>query len=185
MNRRLSTVLLALAYFAFALWPSAVLANGGKAKKYTYEAKLSLGNDEEGACELSIEVNPVLFRLTTLGNKYYVLLLRSQNDTKVALKLSATDDKVEILFSGKKIQGILNLAATDGVTWDSLSKYMRETLAYPVQVDPYEEEGLYIYVPVDSLKAVREAEMPSAIVFTVKSLNRRVQLLRPTSAVKK
>jgi hypothetical protein len=56
---------------------------------------------------------------------------------------------------------------------------MRETLAYPSQVDAHEEEGLYIYVPVDSLKAVPEIEVPRAIVFTVKSLNRSVQLRLP------
>ena len=176
MNRQLFLGLLAAACVAVASWPSGVLANGGKAKNYTYKAELSFGKE---ACQLSIEMNPVLFRLTTLNNKYYVLLLRTQNETGVTLKLSPTDDKVEILFREKSIQGILNLAATDSASWDILTKYMRETLAYPSQVDAHEEEGLYIYVPVDSLKAVPEIEVPRAIVFTVKSLNRSVQLRLP------
>lgn len=185
MNRQLSLGLLMVAYLTSALWPSAVLANGGKVKGYIYKAELSLGNNRDETCQLSIEVNPILFRLTTLNNKYYVLRLRSQNETGVALKLSPADDKVEILFNGKGIQGILNLAATDSGSWDGLTKYMRETLAYPAQVDAYEEEGLYIYVPVDFLKAVPETEMPSAIVFTIKSLNRSVELRRPVVHMKK
>ena len=182
MNRQLSLGLLAVACVAVAIWPSSVLANGGKAKNYTYKAELSLGNDVGKACQLSIEVNPVLFRLTTLNNKYYVLLLRTQNETGVTLKLSSTDDKVEILFGRKSIQGILNLAATDSASWDVLTNHMRETLAYPAQVDAHEEEGLYIYLPVDALKAVPETELPQAIVFTVKSLNSSVQLRRPGTA---
>ncbi len=184
MKRQLSLGLITLTYFAVALWPTVVLANGGKAKNYIYKGELSLGKDGQ-ACQLSIEVNPVLFRLTTLNSKYHVLLLRSQNETGVVLKLSPDGDKVEIVLGGKRIQGILNLAATDAASWDGLTKYMRETLAYPAQVDAHEEEGLYIFVPVESLKAGPETTMPSEIVFTVKSLNRSVQLRRPVTGAKR
>jgi hypothetical protein len=184
MHRRFSLGLVVLALFTLVLLPSVARANGGKAKNYTYVAELPLGNDRSEVCRLSIEVNPVLFRLMTLNNQYYVLLLRGQNETGIPLKLSSADDKVEILFSGKKIQGILNLAAADSASWDHLTKYMRETLAYPAQIDPHEEEGLYIYVPIDSLKAIPENEMPRSIVFTVKSLNRSVQLHLPSAARK-
>ena len=181
MNRRISLGLRLVAYLGLVLLTSAVLANGGKAKKYVYKAELPLGNK---SCKLEVEVNPVLFRLTTLNNKYHVLLIQSRNETGVPLKLSPAD-KVEILLGGKRVQGILNLASSDVATWDGLAKHMREAVAYPAQVDANEEEGLYVYVPTESLKDVLEDEVPKSIVFTVQSLNRSVTLRRPESATKK
>jgi len=158
------------------------LANGGKAKLYTYKAEIPLDSDSSRKCLFSTAAYPGLFYLTSVNSKYNVLLVRVENQTKTPLALDKNQDKVELQFETKKISGVLNLAVTDPQTWDSFSTEMREALVYPGQVERGEEEGVYVYIPRESLSGFSiNRQMPEHIAFTVASLKKTFKLQMPVA----
>ncbi len=161
-------------------WLPLLWCNGGKAKNVFYSAEVSLGAESGGTCRFSIDANPVLFYFTNVNNKYQVLLIRVENRAKVPLLLSKSGDKVQLRFGTQSITGMLDLVASDRPTWDGLDTRMREAVAYPKQVEGREEEGVYVYVPVEALKGFRiERQMPDSISFSIASLTKSVELRQP------
>src|SRR5438128_4798059 len=165
-------------------WLPLLWGNGGKAKNVFYFAEVSLGAESGGTCRFSIDANPVLFYFTTVNNKYQVLLIRVENHAKVPLLLSKSTDKVQLHFGTQTISGTLDLVAADRSTWDGLDPTMRETVAYPIKVEAREEEGVYVYVPVEVLKSFRiERQMPDSISFAIASLTKPADLRQPAKAL--
>lgn len=165
---------------AAALLPtlSSILgADGGKAKNavYTGQARLQSGN---GSCQFTIDTSPIIFYLGTVNNKYHVLLIRVKNDADGPLNLAKDQDSIELRFSaGQKVKGLVNLPAVDRATWDGLETEIRTAVAYPEVVQAHEEEGIYFYVPVGDVRASRKShEMPSLIIYNIKSLTSPVEL---------
>ena len=156
---------------------SALFADGGKAKNVVYEASVRSAADD-GNWQLSIDTSPIIFYLATVSNKYHVLLIRLKNNTKTTLKLSKDEDSIELQFDdGTKIKGLLNLPAADGATWDQLELEIRRAVAYPQGVTAGEEEGIYVYVPVNDIKEPRKKhEMPRSVIYNIKSLGKPVEL---------
>src|SRR5258706_3310859 len=155
-------------------------ADGGKAKNVTYDgqARPQTGN---GSWQFTIDTSPIIFYLGTVNNKYHVLLIRVKNNADAPLNLAKDQDTIELRFSdGQKVKGLLNLPATDRATWDGLETEIRTAVAYPEVVPPREEEGIYFYVPIADVKGPRKRhEMPSSIIYNIKSLASPVELRRP------
>lgn len=180
MSRRiLAQSLVLLLALGFSL-VAPVLANGGKAKNSVFEgsARPQTGS---GTFNFTIETSPVIFYLGTVNNKYHVLLIRVVNKANVPLNLAIERDTVELQFAdGQKVKGLLNLRATDPATWDSLEAGMRTAVAYPEVVKAGEEEGIYLYVPVNDVAGPRkEHVMPSSITYSIKSLSAPIYLRPP------
>ena len=154
-------------------------ADGGKAKNVIYEgqARPQTGN---GSSQFTIDTSPIIFYLGTVNNKYHVLLIRVKNNTDAALNLAKDQDTIELRYAeGQKVKGLLNLPAADRATWDGLETEIRTAVAYPEVVQPREEEGIYFFVPVDDVKGPRKKhEMPSSIIYNIKSLPTPVELRR-------
>ncbi len=112
------------------------------------------------------------------------MLIRIKNGAGAPLNLAKDQDTIELRFSGdQKIKGLLNLPTVDRVTWDGLETEIRTAVAYPEVVQPREEEGIYVYVPVGDVKGPRKKhEMPSSIIYNIKSLSSPVQLRPPAAA---
>jgi len=157
----------------------AVLADGGKAKNVIYDgqARPQAGS---GIWQFTVDTSPIIFYLGTVNNKYHVLLIRVKNNTDAPLNLAKDQDSIELRFSdGQKVKGLLNLPATDRATWDGLEPEIRTAVAYPEVVQPREEEGIYFYVLVGDVRGPRKNhEMPSSIIYSIKSLTRPVELPR-------
>ena len=158
-------------------------ADGGKAKNVIYQgqAKPQTGN---GISQFSIDTSPIIFYLSTVNNKYHVLLIRVKNDSDVPLNLAKDEDTIELRFAdGQTVKGVLNLPATDRATWDGLETEIRTAVVYPEVVSAREEEGIYLYVRVGDVKGPRKKhEMPSSIIYKIKSLPRPVELRPPAVA---
>ena len=174
--------IVATSFLLTSPWTPALWGNGGKAKNAFYVAEAGL-DPEGGRVRFSIDANPVLFYFTTVNNKYQVLLIRVENRAKVPLQLLKSQDKVQLHFGTQTISATLDLVAADGRTWDGLDATMRQTVAYPRQVEAGEEEGIYVYVPTDNLKSFRtERQMPYSISFTIAGLTKPVELRPPAKA---
>ena len=158
-------------------------ADGGKAKNVIYDgqARPQTGN---GSWQFTVDTSPIIFYLGTVNNKYHVLLIRVKNNTDGPLNLAKDQDTIELRLSdGQKVKGLLNLPAADRTTWDGLETEIRTAVAYPEVVPPHEEEGVYFYVPVGDVKGPRKRhEMPSSIIYNIKSLTGPVELRRPAVA---
>ena len=75
-----------------------VLANGSKAKRVRYNAEVQIGDTPAAPCRFDAEVEPLLFRLTTVRDKYRVVRIAVRNDGNTKLVLSRTADRMEIQF---------------------------------------------------------------------------------------
>jgi hypothetical protein len=160
-------------------------ANGGKVKTVKYVANVSLGRDDTRQCEMLAEVNPVVFYLTSLNKKYLVLLIQVRNNTSVPFKLSKAQDKIDLLFDDQAISAVIDLPGNDPGSWDSLDANLRKRIVFPELVEPHEEEGIFVYVPSDRMKAfIRNQQMPHSIKVKVASIGREIILRRPIAAAK-
>jgi hypothetical protein len=155
-------------------------ADGGKAKNVIYSGQARPQNGT-GSCQFSIDTSPIIFYVGTVNNKYHLLLIRVKNNTDAALNLSKDQDSIELRFSdGQKVKGLLNLPAADQATREGQETEISTAVAYPEVVEPREEEGIYFYVPVGDVKGPRKKhEMPSLIIYNIKSLTSPVELRRP------
>jgi hypothetical protein len=185
MIRALSRTALvaAVAVLALALpFTPTASADGGKAKNafYTADVKPKQGS---GRYTFVIDSSPIIFYLGTVNRKYHVLLIRVKNDSDTPLKLSG-NDTIQLHFSGDHtVQGFLNLRSVDPATWDGLESEIRTAVAYPEVVPPREEEGIYFYVPIDTVTVQRKAHtMPHLIEYNIKSLPDPVYLQTPVAA---
>jgi hypothetical protein len=167
------------------LAPVVAAADGGKAKNAIYEASVP-ATTGSGSLDFRVDTSPIIFYLGTVNNKYHVLLVRVMNHTHAPLKLTKDQDTVELQFSdGQSVKGMLNLPAVDHATWDGLETEIRKAVAYPEAVEPGEEEGIYLYVPVGDVSGPRKQHrMPSSITYNIKSLAAPIAL-RPRAAAAK
>lgn len=147
------------------------LPNGGKAKKLVLEANLASG---EGRWRFTTEFVPIQYRLNTIRNKYKMIQIRVNNEGGKPLRLSRADDKVEVRLASNFVPGILNLTDADPAFWDSLDAAIRNELAYPLGVEPGEEESIFVFLPVTDFK-----EVPEAIRYTIAGEGAQVLLRAP------
>jgi hypothetical protein len=178
--------LVVLLTLSCALVSPVLSANGGKAKNVVYSGEASPPTGD-GGWRFKIDSSPIIFYLGAVNNKYHVLLIRVRNDAGVPLRLAKDQDSVELIFAdGSKTQGLLNLPASDRATWDGLDAEIRSAVAYPDVVKPGEEEGIYMFVPTTPTTQVsgprKRHEMPSVIVYTIKSVREPIPLRRPVAA---
>lgn len=149
----------------FVLFNQSALGNGGKGKKIRYLGYIETG--EHGTCLFSSEIEPVMFVLNSVQNKYKVVRIKIKNQSKKPIRLSKQKDKIELQFDHGNIQGILNLAKHDADFWDSLKLELRKALVYPQIVEPNgEEENIYVFVPDAKLN-----KFPKAFVYTIDNLH--------------
>ena len=185
MTRKIRLLSLGLVVtFIYAL-VGMIGADGGKAKNVVYQGQVR-AESGDGSTQFSVDPSPIIFYLGTVNNKYHVLLIRVRNETSTPLRLAKDQDSIEMRFAdGQTVRGVLNLPAADRATWDGLETELRTAVAYPEVVPAREEEGIYIYLRVGDVAAARKKhEMPSSVIYNVKSLQRPVEL-RPRGVSKK
>ena len=155
----------------------AMFADGGKAKNVVYDGTAT-PKGGNGTVSFNIDTSPIIFYLGTVNNKYHILLIRAKNDSNMPVTLAKDQDTIEMQFSdGQKVQGLLNLPSSDRATWDGLETEIRTAVVYPQVIEAGEEEGIYFYVPVDTVKEQRKMHMmPKSISYNIKSLSKPVVL---------
>jgi hypothetical protein len=130
---------------------SAVGANGSKGKIVSLTAEHQL---ESGVYELSSDIEPILFPLVTLQDKYRVLRIRMRNRSKRTLALSKAGDAVSVETPRGPVRGILDLPAHDRAVWDKLDRKFRENLIYPEHVEAGEEDNVFVFLPATEITTV-------------------------------
>jgi hypothetical protein len=142
-------------------------ADGAKGKAMVYEAKVAA---DQGDWYFRVELEPVLFRLVTVQNKYKPIRINIRNRSSKPLKLSLANDRIQVYpeSNGARnaIDGILDISRTEPAWWQSLDQTMKNYLAYPDQaaIKVSEEENVFVFVPVDKLPS-----FPSTLALTIKS----------------
>jgi hypothetical protein len=181
---------LAIAYtFISAAWLAiavcAAAADGGKSKVEPYSAEIALGpaDSSNRYCTFSANIDPVLFYLTSFANQYRVVHIRVINRSTVPLILSQSKDTVELRFGGHSVYGILDVTSVAPQLWKSLSLELRRLIAYPLRVEPGEEEPVYVFVAVDRLSEFEAARTtPSNIRYSIDTLGHSIDLRPPATA---
>jgi hypothetical protein len=162
------------------LGDASVLANGSKSKRVRYGAEVQIGDAAGKRCRFDAELEPLLFRLATVRDKYRVVRVRIQNATDKRLVLSLIDDRMEVGLPSGMRPAVLDLGAHDPGLWDSLSPELRGAIAYPRGVEPGEEESVFVFIPVgDAVSA------PLAFRYTIAGLPGGPVTLRDTTPVPK
>lgn len=167
-----------LAVFVLALLlPARTAANGGKAKMLRLEDRVSM----EGGriCHFLCEIDPTLFPLLTLKDRYKVARIQVRNDARQRVVLSRQTDTVELVFGERRLPGIVDLAQHDAALWDLFSPDLRKALLYPAEVEPGEEESLFVFVPAGGVDTP-----PREIRLTIATLPRPVTLRHLVAAAK-
>lgn len=139
-------------------------ANGTKGKRVVYEATVRIGNAATADCHLLVELEPILFQIDSVQNKYRVIRINIKNNSQSPLKLSLEKDSVQVRIGSRVVGGSLNLADSDQQWWDGLSPELRKALAYPDQsaIKSGEEENVFAYFPVADLPT-----LPVEILFKI------------------
>jgi hypothetical protein len=143
-------------------------ANGSKGKKVIYEAHVRVGNVDQPDCHFMIELEPILFQINSVQNKYRVVRINIRNDSQAPLKLSLDKDSVQVRTDSRVVKGSLSVASSDQAWWDGLSAELRKALAYPDQsvIKRGEEENVFVFVPVSDLPT-----LPTEILFKIDSVS--------------
>jgi hypothetical protein len=140
-------------------------ANGSKSKRVLYGADVQSGAVAGKRIRFDAELEPLLFRLATLRDKYRVVRIRIRNGGDTRLVLSLAGDRIEMQLATGPRAAILDLGAHDPEVWDGLSPELRGAIAYPRGVDPGEEESVFVFVPVGDA-----ATLPRAFRYTIASV---------------
>lgn len=162
---RTVTVVLVTSLTLLVLADTSVPANGSKAKRIRYSAEVQTGDGPDKMCRFDAELEPLLFRLATVRDKYRVVRIAVRNVGDKKLLLSLTDDRMEIEHPGGSRPAILNLSAHDPGLWDSLPAAVRTDIAYPRSVGAREEASVFVFIPV-----AETAVTPRAFRYTIASL---------------
>jgi hypothetical protein len=143
-------------------------ANGSKGKKVIYEAHIRVGDANQPDCHFTIELEPILFQINSVQNKYRVIRINIRNDSQASLKLSLDKDSVQVRADSRLVKGNLSVAGSDQAWWDGLSSELRRALAYPDQsaIKRGEEENVFVFVPVSDLPT-----LPVEILFKIDSVS--------------
>jgi hypothetical protein len=153
------------------------LANGGKSKRVLYSGTLQAGDAPGQAVHFDAEVEPLLFRLTGVGDRYRVIRIRIRNTGTQRLVLSAGADTVEALIrSGPAVRAVLDLGARDAALWDGLDADLRSAVVYPRAVQGGEEESVFVFLPVVDL-----SDIPQGFRYTIASRPDRPVIIRDVS----
>ncbi len=145
--------------------------NGGKGKMLVLEDRVPMTGSK--ACVFRSEIDPTLFALLTLKDRYKVVRIQVRNDSSQSVVLSRQNDSVELVFGDRTTPGIIDLDQRDASLWDAFSVDMRRVLAYPGQVERGEEESVFVFVPAVGVDAP-----PQEIRLKVASLPQPVKLRR-------
>src|SRR5687767_12105887 len=105
-------VSVALATCLAILFATSVFSNGNRARKDVYTAKAQ-------GYSFSMEIEPILFELNTVQNRYRVLRIRIVSATATDLPLSSQNDRVTLVGPIGDIPGILSLPRQDPMLWKS------------------------------------------------------------------
>jgi hypothetical protein len=154
-------------------------ANGSKSKRVRYGADVQTGSAASMVCRFSAELEPLLFRLATVADRYGVVRMAIRNAGDRKLPLSLTADRMEVLFASGARPAILDLGAHDPAAWDSLPAEARAAVAYPRSVEAGEEESVFVFVPVADTTMT-----PQAFRYTIASLPAGPVLIRDVTPVK-
>ena len=142
-------------------------ADGSKGRLRRYEAHVRAGQGTQGNWDFVVELEPVLFRVVALQDKYRILRINIVNHSDAPLRLSPMD-KVQVQFresgSPRTVEALLDVSQSDKAWWNGLPQDLRSALAYPDQapIGRNEEENVFAFVPVASAPT-----LPTAILFTV------------------
>lgn len=141
-------------------------ANGTKGKRVIYEARVPMRAADGAECIFAIELEPVLFPITSVQSKYRVIRINIRNRSSAALRLSLARDAVQALVGSRLVQGRLSLSDAEQAWWDALSADLRQALAYPDQttVKAGEEENVFAFFPVADMPGI-----PDEVLFKVAS----------------
>lgn len=150
------------------------------------------GADGREQYRFLIDIEPVMFRLLTVQNKYSLVRLRIQNATTAALALSADTDRLDlVLKSGVSVPAVLNLQRGDATFWDALDAGTRETLAYPTTLKGVpapaaglsqpSPETLYFYA---FFPASQVLEVPASFAYTIASLGQTIRIEHRAAAAR-
>jgi hypothetical protein len=155
------------ALLALAVVSTSLAANGSKGKRVVYEGTASLGDGTSGQCRFLVELEPILFQIESVQNKYRIIRINIKNDGQAPLKLALMKDSIQVRAGSRVTKGSLNPADGEQAWWDGLSPELRKALAYPDQaaVRHGEEENVFAYFPIADLSAP-----PSEILFKIDSV---------------
>ncbi len=142
-------------------------ANGSKGRMVIYGARVPVSN-ATGADSFSIELEPILFPILSLENKYRVIRISVKNQSSAPLKLSVTKDTIQVLVGSRLVRGRLSVSDSEAAWWNGLSLDMRKALVYPDQapIRTGEEDNVFAFFPVAEVSAV-----PEEVLFKVASLS--------------
>jgi hypothetical protein len=153
------------------------LSNGGKSKRVVYRGTLQ-GDASGESVQFDAEVEPLLYRLTGVGDRYRVIRLRVRNAGTQRLALSVAADTVEALVrTGPPVKAVLDLGARDAAVWDALPADLRSAVVYPRAVQGGEEESIFVFLPAADL-----TDVPQGFRYTIASRPDRPVLIRDVSA---
>jgi len=158
-------------------------ADGTKGKLRVYEARVAAGQPAQGDWYFKVELEPILFRIAGVQNKYRVLRINILNRSDVPLRLSAAD-KVQVRFAesgATPVDASVDVSQSDSAWWKSLAPDLQSALSYPDQapIRRGEEENVFAYIPI-----ARASSLPSAILFTVSSYSSTPIQLREMGTAK-
>ncbi len=142
-------------------------ANGSKGRMVLYGARVPVSN-ATGADSFSIELEPILFPILSLQNKYRVIRISVKNQSSAPLKLSVAKDTIQVLVGSRLVRGRLSVSDSEAAWWNGLSLDMRKALVYPDQapIRTGEEDNVFAFFPVSEISAV-----PEEVLYKVASLS--------------
>jgi len=165
----LHLVVLSLALFGPA--PSSYGAGGGVLNNPRVFFTTDRPGQPGDAVGAWVELQSILFRLTSVQGKYKVLPVLVENRGAEPIALSRSDDTFLVLSEGRSVPGILQLSKVDREIWDSLDSSTQRMLSYPEQVGRNEAVMIYVFVKEADLSG-----LPQGFDYTVKSLGRTLTL---------
>jgi hypothetical protein len=179
--RTAGIVTLAVIVGLMSLLPPGVgpsLGNGGKSKRLVYRGTLPTSEGAGRDVQFDAELEPLLFRLTAVRERYRVVRIRLRNAGARPLALSVVGDVVEAHFrSGSAVTGLLDLGAHDAAAWAGLPAEVRNAIVYPRVVPAGEEESVFVFLPVADV-----GDAPVGFRYTIASRPDRPVLIRDVSA---
>lgn len=188
MKQRMSWVLVTLAVVAAVLigrHSSASIA-GSVNPSTDYVGELR-ATDGRGPLRLTLTIERVMFRVTTVAGKYRLVRLRISNESTAPVAFSATDDRLDVVQAGGVVaQAVLNPLQADPTFWAGLDQGLRDALVYPVRLNGAKQgsavaESAYLYL---LLPADKVAEPPTAFRYTIASLGATIELRDPGQAAR-